>query len=435
MNKYGLYIKQAWISLRENPLAATFMLLGTTLAAAMLLVMAQFWHVRVAPYEPVSNRDRVLYVSGVMAVGMKADSTGQRVESGSRWMDSLGEPFAREVFSGLTSTEAVSISSADVAPVYVDTPGGGKGGSFDLRLTNDGFWHVFNPRLTVGRTFRPESVGSALREAVVTTEVARRLFGQIDAVGRILRVDFVEFTVVGVIEPISRVVGEVYGQIFVPYTCDERIVNDMASAGGICGPLGVCLLAPSVDSFPAIRHEIARSVAAYNGHTPEWEARLLDQPFTSTRRMFREWHQTSPGPLFSGMICLGGLFFFLPVFNLLGITSGLLRRRQSEIGLRKAFGATTLTVVGQMLCENLIVTVAGCLLGQALSILFFWMAKDGLMGQAVGRMSLDMFFSPWFFALSLVICLVINLLSTGIPAWRISRAPVMDALEEREGKS
>ena len=78
--------------------------------------------------------------------------------------------------------------------------------------------------------------------------------------------------------------------------------------------------------------------------------------------------------------------------------------------------------------ESLIVTVIGCVLGQCFSVLFFFLAKDGLLERTDVQLTADMLFTPWLFPVAFLICLFINFLSIGIPAWRIARRQIVEAL-------
>lgn len=422
-----LYFKQAIASIRENPLMSALMVMGTALSAAMLLVLVQFYIVRTSAYAPVSERGRMLYVTGVRSDMVKADEAGRKVPTGGRWMDGLGVPFVRQVFEEMETVEAVAVMSGSSSRVLLTSPGRKEGGEFDRRATNAGFWQVFDFTFVAGRPYEEADVRGGRRLAVLSEDVARRLFGTADAVGQTLLADYVEYTVCGVVKPVSEAVAEAYGQLFTPYTCDEEKMVEV-NAGGVCGHLNVCLLAASTADFPAIREEVAKGVRRYNANLPDWQADLIKQPFDATRRMFQRWHDEKLGALFSGMICLALLFFFLPVFNLLGLAFSQVGKRQPEIGLRKAFGATTSRVVGQMLCESLIVTLVGCVVGQLLSVAFFFLVKDGLLERTDVLLTADMLFTPWLLPVAFLICLFINFLSIGIPAWRVSRRQIVEAL-------
>ena len=422
-----LCFKQAWASIRENRLMSALMIMGTTLSAAMLLVLVQFYIVRTSAYAPVSGRDRMLYVTGVQADMMKIDETGQKIPTGRRWMDALGVPLVRQVFEELKMPEAVAVMSAGVNPVHLSSPGLKEGNEFVQRLTNTAFWQVFDFSFVSGRAYDEAAFQGALRQAVLTEDVARKLFGTADVAGRTLLVDYVEYTVCGVVKPVSEAVPEVYGKIFIPYTCDTEKMAEI-NAGGVCGNLHVCLLAASKADFGMIREEVAQAINRYNANLPEWQAYLFEQPHTATQHMFQRWYEEKFNGLFSGMLCLALLFFFLPVLNLLGLAFSQVGKRQPEIGLRKAFGATSLRIVVQMLCESLIVTAIGCLLGQCLSVLFFWLTKDSLLERTDVIVTADMLFTPWLLPVALLICFFINFLSVGIPSWCISRRQIVETL-------
>ena len=63
------------------------------------------------------------------------------------------------------------------------------------------------------------------------------------------------------------------------------------------------------------------------------------------------------------------LFVTLPTVNLINVNISRILERASEIGVRKAFGAPTRTLVAQFVVENVILTLAGGAIGLVLSAL------------------------------------------------------------------
>ena len=57
----------------------------------------------------------------------------------------------------------------------------------------------------------------------------------------------------------------------------------------------------------------------------------------------------------------------LPTLNLVNINISRIMERASEIGVRKAFGASSRTLVGQFVVENIILTLVGGAFGLVLS--------------------------------------------------------------------
>lgn len=300
---YKQYFRQAWISLWENPLMNLLMIMGTTLSAAMLLVLVQFYIVRTSSYAPVSARDRMLYVTGVQSDMMEVDASGRRIPSGGRWMDGLGVPFVRQVFEQLKSVEGIAVMSGGTLSSRLSSLGRKESGEFALRMTNGDFWRVFDFSFVAGKPYDEASVQSARKQAVLSEDVAYRLFGSTEVIGETLLIEYVEYQVCGVVKSVSEVVSEVYGQVFVPYTCDEAMMAEV-KAGGVCGKLNVCLLATAKEDFPVIREEVGRNVKRFNSNLQDWQANLFEQPHTATQRMFQRWHEEKLGALFSGMLCL-----------------------------------------------------------------------------------------------------------------------------------
>jgi len=92
----------------------------------------------------------------------------------------------------------------------------------------------------------------------------------------------------------------------------------------------------------------------------------------------------------------------------------------------------------QVFWENLILTLLAGVLGLILSysatfllnsFLFDNSENAGLAGET--SLSTDMLFSPLTFLVAFCFCLLLNLLSAGIPAWRVSRMNIVDAINQR----
>ena len=100
--------------------------------------------------------------------------------------------------------------------------------------------------------------------------------------------------------------------------------------------------------------------------------------------------------------------------------------RASEIGVRKAFGASSLTLVGQFLVESVILTLLGSLFGLLLSALaLVWLGNLDLIPYA--HLSLNLKVIVYAIGLALVFSFV----SGAYPAWRMSRLHPVEALHGR----
>ena len=66
------------------------------------------------------------------------------------------------------------------------------------------------------------------------------------------------------------------------------------------------------------------------------------------------------------------LCFFVPALNLAGMIASRMKRQFSEMGIRKAFGASKASLLMQVFWENLFLTGLGGLLGLLLSYLIVY---------------------------------------------------------------
>jgi putative ABC transport system permease protein len=101
--------------------------------------------------------------------------------------------------------------------------------------------------------------------------------------------------------------------------------------------------------------------------------------------------------------------------------------RSSEIGVRKAFGASSRTLTGQFIVENLVLTLLGGSIGMVLSFIVLQIINSL---QPIPDLTLSVNFTVLIVAL--LTCLVFGLLSGAYPAWRMSRLPVVTALKEQQ---
>jgi len=119
------------------------------------------------------------------------------------------------------------------------------------------------------------------------------------------------------------------------------------------------------------------------------------------------------------------LVMLLPTLNLVNINITRIMERSSEIGVRKAFGASSKTLVYQFIVENLILTFSGGVIGIILSFIIIHFINSL---NLIANLELSLNITVLFFAL--LTCLVFGLLSGVYPAWRMSRLNVVTALKE-----
>ena len=126
------------------------------------------------------------------------------------------------------------------------------------------------------------------------------------------------------------------------------------------------------------------------------------------------------GPIYNRFIPFKGF----RAINLCGMISSRMDERMSQLGVRKAYGATNVSLISQVLTENLMLTLVGGLVGLALAYLaaltggewIFHLFSDWVDTRGVSpTYTAEMLFNPTLFLLVFGLCIVLNLISALVP--------------------
>ncbi len=413
-----LYFKQAWRLLRENPVLSAISILGTALAICMIMVMVIIYGIQTKNYMPETNRNRMMYFRYGEAKGKEG------IESGSNY-GRLGIPCIKSALYTLKSAEAVTATSLQT--YLASVPGVAETLTSYTLLTDDAFWKVFNFRFIAGKPFSREDFSSGIKKAVIDETTARKLYGNANAVGKTLFLSHLSYTVCGVVKDVSSFARAAYANVWIPYT--NTAMGDYSHADGIMGSFQCYLLAHSSADFSKIKSEVLKNVQQYNQTTSTWNWGILNQPNSVTEMFFRKGMQ-SPPEVGKGILRYAVLLLILllvPALNLSGLTLSRTKQRYSELGVRRAFGAVKQQLISQVLLENFVLSLLGGILGLAFSYVGLFLLRGWLL-KGVETIYADMLVSPWVFVLAFLFCLLLNLFSAYIPAYRASRKNIVDAL-------
>ena len=132
---------------------------------------------------------------------------------------------------------------------------------------------------------------------------------------------------------------------------------------------------------------------------------------------------------------------FIPAMNLCGMISSRMDERLSEMGLRKAYGATNRSLIGQILTENLLLTIIGGLLGLALAYIITIAGGEtilNLMDENVTlfktistKINLEMLINLPLFLTVFGVCVLLNLISALVPTLLALRHPIIYSIQTK----
>ncbi|WP_330942263.1 ABC transporter permease [Bacteroides sp. MSB163] len=421
-------IRQAFTILKQNPLLSTISILGTAFAITMIMAIVITWQTKYADLEPEVNRSRCLYFSAMHVQGKENKD----------W-NNFGKPsaaFMKECIQPLPEVEAcTAFSTADVA--LVSLTDGNNRLKVDAMSTDPDFWKIFKLQFLDGRSFTEAERGGEMMSVVVSASVARKLFGTTEAAGRQMLLNREVVRVIGVVKDISVTAKDAYAQVWSMYHSNELNVTGWWSYNG---NRTIAVLARTPDDFPAIKQGVEKRVKDVNAGLEQRQIDIMEQPDNIVAHVNHVW--SNIGPNLPMLYLQYGIALFIillvPSLNLCGLSNSRMQQRVSELGVRKAFGATDGILIRQILNENLVLTLIGGVVGLIFSYLAVYAMRTWLFTNSdnIGTagdfsLSMDALFSPAVFVLAFVFCLVINLLSAGLPAWLATRRTIVDALNDK----
>lgn len=411
------YLKVAFKVLLRRKFFTFISLFGISLTLLVLLVVTALADHVFSPQAPEVLADRSL---GIYSLGMRGERLSTLLTGGYLFLDRFVRPM-RE----LPAVEAVTVFS--LAKTAISYQGGRKIES-ELRRTDGDYWRVLRFDFLEGGPFTAEDDAEARFVAVISAATRDRFFGGEPALGRKIEIDGQRFEVVGVVANVSLLRLAGYADVWVPIGTAKTDAYKKELVGGFRS----LIVARSRADFPQIKAEVAdRLVAARPLLDPQYYDRLVggaDTLFEALSRLMLgdQLEDNHPGRLLLILTGLGFAFLLLPTVNLVNINLSRILDRSSEIGVRRAFGASSAALVGQFLIENLVLTLFGGLLGLVFSALVLRAINAS---EIIPHAQLAINFR--IFLAALAIAIFFGLLSGVYPALRMSRLNPATALKGR----
>ena len=170
---------------------------------------------------------------------------------------------------------------------------------------------------------------------------------------------------------------------------------------------------------------------------------MFGQPDTWWENYFRTSCAGEPdiASAIRGILYMLLAFLFIPALNLCGMISSRMDERMSELGVRKAYGATNRSIVLQVLTENLLLTLVGGLLGLALAYTLVCMGGELVLSIFNEDMyfdrdypmaiHLEMLINLPLFLTVLGVCVLLNLISALVPTIVALRHPIIYSIHSK----
>ncbi|HEY9673243.1 MAG TPA: ABC transporter permease [Waterburya sp.] len=193
-------------------------------------------------------------------------------------------------------------------------------------------------------------------------DLAKRLFGNSDPVGQIIRIKNVSFQVIGVMEPKGAFLGDNQDDTaFIPLTTMANRIVGRTSPYGLEVTF-ISVSAKNQDSIGAAQFQIENLLRLRHKITDE------DDFTVRTQKDILKIVGTITGALTLLLAAIAGISLLVGGIGVMNIMLVSVTERTQEIGLRKAIGAQERDILIQFLIEAVILSALGGLVGTALGI-------------------------------------------------------------------
>lgn len=432
------YLTQAFTLLKQNRLFSMLYIVGTGLAIVMTVIVAVVYYVKLAPIYPEENRKNTLYLTHV---SFKSEQESRTYQS------ALSYRALQEWIYPLKNVVAVSARFSNAMDYYVQPAD--RSGDFRpaLKLVDPAFFRIYALQFLEGHPFTEADLASGIHTAVISDDLARRLFGATEGVvGRSFSMDYVNYHVCGVVRGASFLTRQSYAQVYVPYSIESNYKDPVVSSFPYCGLFDVTFLVKDNAQAKALRAEIKDLTRRVNTqYKGQWQMELWEQPTSHVLSVFKDYPADTS---FSSWKVAGRLILWVlvllvvPSLNLNGLIASRMESRLPEMGVRKSFGASRSALLSQVMWENFFLTLVGGLLGLLVAWIMLYVGREWIfmlfdswpMDIPEGAnlyVSGEMLFAPVVFLIAFLLCLVLNLLSALWPAWMSLRKPIVYSLYEK----
>ena len=313
-----------------------------------------------------------------------------------------------------------------VSPVLFSNGGtayyGDRKSSVGINGVQPDYQRVIEPKMYYGRFLNDMDIAQHRKVCVIGKKTYKDLFpGGGDPCGKFIRVDSVHYQIVGVDYNTSQGMsfgGEAGTTMLMPITLMQQTYNmgNDVHMIAVTGKKGVVMtsIAPRIRETIARRHTVdptdEKGVMVFN---TEVLFQLLDSLFKGVN--FLIW-LVGLGTLLAGAI---------GVSNIMMVT---VRERTTEIGIRRAIGATPRNILSQIISESIVLTLVAGMSGILFAVLILQMLEMGNTEDGIVSAHFQVDF--WTAILCALVIAAMGVLAGLAPAARAMAIKPVDAMRD-----
>jgi putative ABC transport system permease protein len=262
-----------------------------------------------------------------------------------------------------------------------------------------------------GRFLTDLDVRSARRVCVIGKDIANALFPVESPVNQIVKINNVPMQVIGVLEKQGSAMMGLFsldGQIIMPLKTFESTFGNMRSRLNISVKVG------DVANIDDVKEEIISAMRVIR----KVPVNKPDDFAINQQEALQQMYDSFVGVIATAGIAITALSLFVGAIGIMNIMFVSVTERTREIGVRKAIGAKTWSILLQFLTESALLCLMGGVIGLMISFPLSLIINQFL----PTAMPLDVVL------IALFISAMVGIISGFLPAWKASRLNPVDSL-------
>lgn len=341
-------LKMAVVSLKINKMRSMLTSLGIIIGVSAVIIMLA---VGTGASEKV-KKDMESMGSNLLTIrSASAKSGGVRMGMGTRPTLTLKDAAAIE--KNARGISAVSPVSSEAKQLMF----GNQNWSSTVYGTTPEYFYIKNYEVESGRGFVPEDIKNSAKVSVIGSTVATELFGDLDPIGKIMRVGNVPFKVIGTLKSKGSM-GPMDQDdlIFIPITTAQKKVFGTDFPGTVSmivvkgsDPENVTTAEEDIEEILTARHHIGKN------QVKDFEIRNSAE-FQEKMKSTVQTFAILLASIASVSLLVGGI----GIMNIMLVS---VTERTKEIGIRMAIGAKPSDIRIQFLIESFLLSIIGGLIG------------------------------------------------------------------------
>ncbi|MBQ2612090.1 ABC transporter permease [bacterium] len=354
-------LKMAIVSLKVNKMRSALTSLGIIIGVSAVIIMLA---VGTGSSQKIAKDMESMGSNLLMIRSASATSGGVRMGMGTRPTLTLKDTEA--IAKNCRGLLAIAPYSSEAKQLTY----GNQNWSTSIGGTTADYLFIRNYEIASGRNFLPEDIQNASKVVIIGNTVATELFGDVDPIGKTMRIGNVPFNIIGLLKtkgqsgmgmdqddlafiPITTAQRRVFGTSF-PGTV--TMINVKAQNDEVLNSLQT-----EIEELLRQRHHIGKT------QDDDFEVRNLSEMQETIKSSARTM-SILLGAIASVSLLVGGI----GIMNIMLVS---VTERTKEIGIRMAIGAKASDIRIQFLIESFILSIIGGLIGVLTGVIGSYLVK------------------------------------------------------------